>query len=262
MRNDISKAARRNAFTLVELLVVIGIIALLISVLLPTLKRAQRSAQQVVCMSSMRQLAIAWMYYADDNKDWLVDGWPDRDPNRPPGKLPPGRRYQIPFFKGKAWGAQYGNSEAAIQEGALFKYARQTKLYHCPGDDGWHLVSVSINGWLNGEGSPGATPEIIYKRSDIKRAADIWVFIDENDWRDYQFGYNLGSFMVRRYDLHWIDAPGIWHNNGANVAFADGHVVYKHWDEKGTLKMSIPPYDFNGVGGIDLKWIQPLTAPK
>jgi|GEM_PF-1664966 len=58
-------------FTLVELLVVIGIIAVLISILLPSLNKARASAVGVQCLSNLRQIGIAVRSYAQDNKDWL-----------------------------------------------------------------------------------------------------------------------------------------------------------------------------------------------
>ena len=61
----------RRAFTLVELLVVIGIIAVLISVLMPALARARASANLVKCQSNFRQVYTALTYYVNENKGML-----------------------------------------------------------------------------------------------------------------------------------------------------------------------------------------------
>jgi len=61
----------RRGFTLVELLVVIGIIAIMIGILLPTLARARESARQIKCMSNMRQLSTAVVMFAGEHKSWM-----------------------------------------------------------------------------------------------------------------------------------------------------------------------------------------------
>lgn len=65
---------RRGGFTLVELLVVVAIIALLVSILLPTLGRAKEQARIVSCMSNLRSLGLGFAFYSNENNDWYPAG--------------------------------------------------------------------------------------------------------------------------------------------------------------------------------------------
>src|SRR5688500_8405133 len=80
-----SRAKSRSAFTLVELLVVIGIIAILISILIPALNRARMSANDVKCKSNMRQLVQAALLFAAEHKGQLPGNHNDRTRGLPGG---------------------------------------------------------------------------------------------------------------------------------------------------------------------------------
>src|SRR3954453_6011482 len=75
------RATRFSAFTLVELLVVIGIIALLIGVLLPALNKARQSANNIKCMANLRTIGQALHIYVAQNNGVLPYGyWDGSDP--------------------------------------------------------------------------------------------------------------------------------------------------------------------------------------
>src|SRR4051812_46832319 len=85
---------RRRAFTLVELLVVIGIIAILIAILLPVLNKVKEQANATKCAASLRELSKMWYQYASENKGLSAPGrLPKYDP--PPGSGIPVDAYWI-----------------------------------------------------------------------------------------------------------------------------------------------------------------------
>jgi len=87
---------RSFGFTLVELLTVIGVIALLVAILLPTLAKARRHAETVQCQSNLKQVGYELLMYAQRSRGWLF----------PPGlnsSLPPDQRWPVHVFKPPVW---------------------------------------------------------------------------------------------------------------------------------------------------------------
>jgi prepilin-type N-terminal cleavage/methylation domain-containing protein len=230
-----TRRGSRTGFTLVELLVVIGIIAVLIAVLLPMLKKAQAAAQRVSCMSNIRQLTTGYRLYTDDSKGWLPLGWPDanRDLRDVYGNISRAGQF-VPYLVGRGYSGTLVPSlspntvEERIKRGSLFRYVKTIKIFKCPGDTTARLSSYGINAYLHGEDGFGGT---VFKLSKVKRPAKTFVFVDEYDPRDAgEYGYNLGSFaLLPKPQSQWVDPPGTWHDSGACVSFLDGHCEYMRW---------------------------------
>src|SRR6266853_2509732 len=134
---------RRRAFTLIELLVTIAIIAILAALLLPALSKSKDKAQAITCAGNIKQLSVAWLLYADDNGDLLVNN------HGVPETL---ARRQTWANNVEDWQASDDNTNLVyLTDSKLGPFAnRSWRIYKCPSDrepapNGPRIRSMSMN---------------------------------------------------------------------------------------------------------------------
>jgi prepilin-type N-terminal cleavage/methylation domain-containing protein/prepilin-type processing-associated H-X9-DG protein len=274
---------RRSGFTLIELLVVIAIIAILAALLLPALKGAKEESLGIKCMSNMRQMAIGWRMYAQDNREFFVLASQSGTPNDPLSKYAWCQQEEDFTDNPKNY-----DPSVDITVGPLYPYINSYLVYRCPSDTSVinhkgqllaRVRTVSMNFYLGGFGGYGLSDRypVYMKTTDLipvrsPGPSDTWVFVDERqdciNWGNY--AADMAGDEPNDPPLYEFseDMPGMYHNRSAGYAFADGHATIQHWlDLRTTPPLQPPEQGSSGSTGpavptlyvprdVDVRWIQ------
>ena len=264
----------RGGFTLTELLVVVGLIAVLISLLLPVLGRVRAAANSTACMSNLRQMHVAWTIYLTENR----------------GRLPVHVQYTPPFAPPSqlevAWRSYWlGVLDAYRVKGdaLLCAAAAEPIPYSQIGAKGAGNVNYAWNGrhmsagvtrlnattfrtgsyGYNGRLVPGGGYGSDLRASrinQVRRPSEVPVFFDCTQFDAVPDNGDPTLPVQSPNDLHGetpIGAPNHWrfliarHGRAINVAFADGRVARVPLEETYLLewsgawkkyRLSLPPF--------------------
>lgn len=119
----------RRGFTLIEVLVVVAIIALLVSILIPSLSAAKEQANVMVCKTRLTELFKGHAFYAHDNKTYMPDSdwwlWDGEN-----GEM----RNWFPRLYSKTGNARPADSRRWVEFGHIYRYVKDKEVYFCPKD--------------------------------------------------------------------------------------------------------------------------------
>jgi len=234
------------AFTLVELLVVIGIIGVLIAILLPALSRARAQAVRIKCLNNIRQLGVAGTMYTGEYKGWLLPGywgwsqatggWPQTTPPAMPPSGPRRYWFQVTALTQSLASPNPKNSRYLA---SLLCPEASLALSHGNLRDGYNLHESF---GMNTTQLPGLSTKIApdywnaWKTPQVRSPAEKVFFVDATS-EGVSVGSSTSNSTLRYFDPYYGgerheppdkgSAVAYRHFNGANVLYFDGHAQWR-----------------------------------
>jgi prepilin-type N-terminal cleavage/methylation domain-containing protein len=234
LQHEYVKKYQCFAFSLVELLVVISIIAVLLAILMPSLQKARDNGQKAVCGFNLQQLGLGWQLYANDNKSTFPIGGAHSTSTQFPG---------LPFWYHSGIGiAKYMPTVTLDERDPRIRLPSKEEVSHvwyCPSHTG-QAISYCRN--KNTRPSPWRTVqypavgycfnyhigyqryqkvEMIKATSAVPLLFDFWLTKDMQD----ASGWPIGDF--RYYIGDWYASPHPSAGSGGQYCFVEG-VAYAH----------------------------------
>lgn len=293
MQTEKVKSRTAGGFTLIELLVVIAIIGILAAMLLPVLHQAQVRAEAAGCMSNARQIMLAWIQYAGDNKDQVVNNYGGSFP----AQEEKNKTYRSWVNNVMTWQPNYNllpvTNIDGITMAPFYDYTRSIKLYKCPADHyaspqqlaagmTYRPRSYSMNMFVGPnfppEVGPATTANNVFPTyrqfltlASILRPADLFVILDEHpDSINDGFLQSDPHTDISQWTAGtWNDLPASYHSGACGIAFADGHSEIHMWKSRTCTILPItfrnrpgwPPFSADPAGAaMDVGYLAPVTS--